>query len=213
MKWLKRALIMTLTLTVIVALAAASLLFVVGSESGSRWLVARLLADTPELTIARQSGSLREGLVLEGVAWRSARHELDIDSLVLDWDGAAALAGTLAFDRATASRASYRRLPGTAVAESSAAPELPWPLRIEEGSVATLGITVAERTLTFDTTRFAGTFVDGLLTLEDVASRSGAAELAARATVALRPGIELDTTIEWSAPVAASVQVRPASAL
>jgi len=59
--------------------------------------------------------------VLEGVAWRSARHELDIDSLVLDWDGAAALAGTLAFDRATASRASYRRLPGAAVAESSAA--------------------------------------------------------------------------------------------
>jgi len=58
MKWLKRALIVTLTLAVLAALGGASLLWLVGSERGTRWLVARLLAATPELTIARQSGSM-----------------------------------------------------------------------------------------------------------------------------------------------------------
>jgi translocation and assembly module TamB len=201
MKWLKRALIVTLTLAVVAALGGASLLWLVGSERGTRWLVARLLAATPELTIARQSGSLREGLVLEGVAWRSARDELDIDSLALDWDAAAALAGTLAFDHADASRASYRRLATAANAESSAAPELPWPLRIDEASIATLTITVAERTLPLDTIRFTGTLADGLLTLEDVTARSSTADLAAHGTVVLRTVVELETTIEWSAPL------------
>jgi translocation and assembly module TamB len=200
MRWVKRALIVTLALAVLAALGAGSLLWVIGSESGTRWLVARLLAATPELTIARQRGSLREGLVLEGIAWRSARDELDIDSLALDWDAAAAIAGTLAFDRAAASRASYRRLPATTDADSSSPPELPWPLRIDDASVAALEITIAGRTLAFDTVRFAGTLADNRLALADVAARSGTAELAARATVALRP-VELVTTVEWSAPV------------
>jgi translocation and assembly module TamB len=204
MKWLKRALIVTLTLAVLAALGGASLLWVIGSESGTRWLVARLLAATPGLTIARQRGSLREGLVLEGVAWRSARDELHIDSLSLDWDAAAVLAGALAFDRAAASRASYRRLPGAADTGSRSVPDWPWTLRIDDASVATLEITIAERMLTFDTVRFAGSLVGDRLALEDVAARSGAAELTARATVALR-ALELATTIEWSAPVGAVV--------
>jgi translocation and assembly module TamB len=200
MRWIKRALIATLALAVLAALGGASLLWVISSETGTRWLVARLLTGTPQLTIAGQQGSLREGLVLEGVAWRSARDELDIDSVALDWDAAAVLAGTLAFDRAAASRASYRRLPGASDGESRSVPELPWPLRVDDASVATLDITIAEHTLTLNAVRFTGTFAGDRLALDDVAARSGVVELTARATVALR-AIELATTIEWSGPV------------
>lgn len=145
MTWRKRTALALALLIALVILGGAGALWVAGTEAGTAWLVARLLADAPQVTIARIRGTLLEGIVLESVRLRTARDELDIDSLALDWRPAALLAGTLAFDRADAARATYRRVPGIA-ASGGGPPQLPWPVRIDQASVATLSMTVAERT-------------------------------------------------------------------
>ncbi len=81
-------------------------------------------------------------------------------------------------------------------------PELPWPVRLEDATVATLSVTIAERTLLFDTTHFAGTYGGGRLDLEQVTTTWGDAAFAADASFELRDGIDFDVAGDWSAPLA-----------
>jgi autotransporter translocation and assembly factor TamB len=204
MTWRKRGALALLSLAMLAMLAtlsAATVLWVTGTASGTAWLVGRLLADAPQVTIARIRGSLLQGLLLEDVRLRTARDELDIESLALDWRPAALLAGTLAFDRAAASRATYRRVPGSA-AGGGAPPELPWPLRLEQASVAALSVTVAQRTVLLDDSRFTATYGGGRLELTQLATSIDAVALAANASFVLGAAIDLDVAGEWSAPLA-----------
>ena len=145
MRWLKRGAIALVVLVLLAAAGAGAVFWVASTESGTAWLVHRLVARAPQVTIARIGGTLLDGLVLEGVRLRTTRDELDIDSLALQWNASALLAGRLAFDDADASRAVYRRVPGIA-SSGGGPPELPWPLRIDDGSVEELSITVAGTT-------------------------------------------------------------------
>jgi translocation and assembly module TamB len=191
-----------LSAVVFVALAGvAAVLWVAATDSGTAWLARRLLAGAPSVSIDRVSGSLLGGLRLEGVRVRTPRDELDIDSLDLDWNAPALLTGVLAFDHADASIATYRRLPGVSAA-GGGPPQLPWPLRVGEGSVATLSITVLERTLVFRSTTFSGTYGDRRLELSDVAGTFGDAALSTDATIDLTQGIGLDVAGRWSGPLA-----------
>ncbi len=201
MTWRKRSAVALVLLVALAAAGVGAVLTVVGTETGTAWLVRRLLAGAPGVTIAAIRGSLLEGVRLEDVRLRTARDELDIDVLTLDWNPAAVLARTLAFDRAVASRAAYRRIPGAA-AGGTGPPELPWPVRLEQASVGALSITVAERTLLFDDTRFAATYGGGRLELERLATQTDALTLAADASFELRDGIDFDVSGEWSAPIA-----------
>ena len=180
--------------------AAAAGAWVAGTETGSAWLVRRLLAGAPQISIERSRGTLLGRLVLEDVRFRTPRDALDIDSLTLDLNGRALLEGTLSFAEAHASQATYRRLPGGA-AEGGGPPELPLPLALVRASVATLSITVAERTLILDGTRFAARYDSAILELVDVATSYGEMAVAAEATVELANGIGLDVTGEWSGPL------------
>ena len=81
-------------------------------------------------------------------------------------------------------------------------PELPWPVRLEDATVATLSVTIADRTLLFDTTHFAGTYGGGRLDLEQVTTSWGDAAFVADASFELRDGIDFDVTGNWSAPLA-----------
>ena len=203
MKWLKRSVWVVVGLALLAAAGFGALIWAIGTEPGSVWLVHRLLAGAPEVTVARIRGSLLDGLVLEDVRLRTTRDELDIDSLALGWNGPALLGGTLAFADADALRVTYRRLPGAA-ASTSGPPELPWPLRVDRASVASLSITVADRTLLFDDTRFAATYGGGGLGLTDLTTTYGATALAGDAMFRFErgAGIELDVAGRWSGPLA-----------
>ncbi|HSC16297.1 MAG TPA: hypothetical protein VLI71_14330, partial [Gammaproteobacteria bacterium] len=172
MTWLRRGAILLSAVVVLALAGVAGVLWVAGTDGGTAWLMRRLLAGAPSISIERVRGSLLGGLRLEGVRLRTPRDELDIDSLDLDWNAAALLAGVLAFEHADAGRAIYRRVPDV-TAPGGQAPELPWPLRVDEGSVATLSITVLERTLVFRSTTFAGAYGDRRLELTDVAGAVG----------------------------------------
>jgi translocation and assembly module TamB len=200
-KWLKRGALALLGLALLAVAAGAAVLFVVGSQPGTAWLVQRLVAGTPQLSIERIRGTLLDGLLLEGIRLRTGRDELDIDSLALDWSPPALLAGTLAFEHADASRAVYRRVPGV-TASGAGPPELPWPVRLEAASIAALTVTINERTVALDATRFAATYGGRRLELERVATTVGSAAFAADATFDLGDGIELAIEGEWSAPLA-----------
>ncbi len=201
MKWLKRSAIALGALAAVAFTIVAAVYWALGTQSGASWLVQRLVAAAPPISIAGVRGSLLGGLRLDGVRLRTARDELDIETLDLDWDAPALLTGVLAFERATATSAIYRRLPGTAVGRAGP-PQLPVPLRIDEGAVGSLSITVAGTTLLFTSTTFGGTYGGGRLELSDVAGSSGSAAFTADATIELTDGIELDVAGEWSSPLA-----------
>jgi autotransporter translocation and assembly factor TamB len=162
--------------------------------------VQKIVARAPTLSIARTRGTLLASLTLEGVRLRTARDELDIESLALRWNATALLAGTLLFDDARATRTTYRRVPGVAV-RGGGPPQLPWPLRLEQASVTTLSVTVAERTLLFDATRFAASYNGERLELENVVTAWSEAAFLANATFELRDAIEMTIGGDWAAPL------------
>jgi translocation and assembly module TamB len=199
--WRKRTALALALLVALAMLGGAGALWVVGTQAGTAWLVGRLLADAPQVTIARIRGSLLGGVRLEGVRLRTARDELDIESLTLDWRPASLFAGMLAFDRADVSGATYRRVPGVAAA-GGGPPQLPWPVRLEQAAVATLSVTVAERTVLADDTRFAATYGRGRLELEEIATSIDGAALDGSASFALGPAIDVDIAGRWAWPLA-----------
>ena len=201
MKWLRHSLIVLLGIGTLAVATAMVTLWFLGSERGTAWLAARLLARTgPALTVGRVRGSLARGVVIEELRLRLSRDELDIEALALEWNPAAAFLGTLAFDRAVASRVAYRRLPTT---DSGGAPlALPFPIRVDEASVVALTLTVAGETLAFADTQAAAAAFGRRLTLERVVSASGDVELAGNATVTWEDGVALTVAADWAVPLA-----------
>ena len=181
--------------------AVTGVLWVIGTEAGTAWLVRRLISDAPGFSIAIIRGSLLEGVSLQGVRLLTPRDELDIDSLTLAWNGSALLTGSLAFDRADASRAAYRRLAG-GTAGGGGPPDLPWPVRLEQASLATLTVTIGQQTVLLKDTRFAATYGNRRLELETLVTTWEDAAIAADATFELRAAIEAEISGEWSAPIA-----------
>ena len=197
-----RALFAVLAVVLVLATgAAATVYWAIATEPGTAWLVRRLLAGAPEVSVAQIRGSLWGGVQLGDVRLRTARDELDIESLALTWNGPALLSGTLSFERAAASRAAYRRLASDAPA-GHGPPELPWPLRLEQARVGTLTVTIAERTVLLTETRFAATYGSRRLALEALTTTWETATIAADASFELRDAIEMDVAGEWSAPLA-----------
>src|SRR5688500_12091966 len=103
MRWLSRAVIVLLALGTFGVGLAAFVLWVLGSEIGTSWVLQRVLERAGSaVTVGRTSGTLLGGFVLEDVRVRLMRDELDIDRLALSWNASAALLGSLAFEPAEA---------------------------------------------------------------------------------------------------------------
>jgi len=201
-RWLKRSALALVVLIFIGLAGVAAVFWAVGTESGTTWLVRRLVAAAPQLSIESIRGSLLGGVRLEGVRMRTARDELDIDALTLEWNAPALLTGVLAFRHADATRTAYRRVPDVP-GGGGGPPKLPWPLRIDEGSVAELSLTIQGTTLTFmSNTLSDSTYYDARLALTDVAGTWGDTALTADATIDLTDDIELEVAGNWSGPVA-----------
>lgn len=200
-KWLKRAALVVAALALLAVAAAGAGLWAVRTEGGTAWLMGRLLAAAPQVSVERVRGTLLDRLVLEGVRFRTELDELEIDSLALELDAGALFAGTLAVERADATRAAYRRLPGIAPA-GGGPPELPWPLEIRAASVAELSIEVAGQTVVLRSTSASAAYDGPRLTLTDFATTYGETALAADAAIDLGGGIGLDLRAEWSGPLA-----------
>src|SRR5690606_28124592 len=92
MKLVKRTLFALLTLGTLALAAVTAALWLVASERGSAWLVARALARANGVAaVARVEGSLLRGLTLHGVRVRLPQDEVDIERLAVVLDASAAL--------------------------------------------------------------------------------------------------------------------------
>ena len=202
MRWLTHTLAGLLLLgTLAVALAGAAL-WLVATESGTRWAFARVLARTgPELTIGRVNGSLLGGLVVEDVRLRLTRDELDIPRLALQWKPAAALIGEIELGAARASAVAYRKLPPKGDEEEGGVLSLPFMLRLEDAIVESLSIDVEGSRLELGETRFTGTYFGRHLTISRGQSSLGSMSLGANADIRFDNGIALATDIDWAGPV------------
>ena len=203
MRWLTHTLAGLLVLGTLAVALAGGALWLVATESGTRWAFARVLARTgPELTIGRVSGSLLGGLVVEDVRLRLTRDELDIPRLALQWKPAAALIGEIEFGAARASPVAYRKLPPKSDEEGEGGVlSLPFVLRLEDAIVESLTIDVEGDVVELGETRFTATYFGRHLTISRGQSSLGPMSLGASADIRFDKGIALATDVDWAGPV------------
>jgi translocation and assembly module TamB len=202
MRWLTHTLAGLLVLGTLAVALAGGALWLVATESGTRWAFARVLARTgPELTIGRVNGSLLGGLVVEDVRLRLTRDELDIGRLTLQWKPALALIGEIEFGAARASAVAYRKLPPKGDEEEGGVLSLPFMLRLEDAIVESLRLDVDGSVLELGETRFTGTYFGRHLTISRGQSSLGSMSLGANADIRFDNGIALATDIDWAGPV------------
>ncbi|HUO66178.1 MAG TPA: translocation/assembly module TamB domain-containing protein [Gammaproteobacteria bacterium] len=202
MRWLTHTLAGLLVLGTLAMVLAGGALWLVATESGTRWAFARVLARTgPELTIGRVNGSLLGGLVVEDVRLRLTRDELDIPRLALKWKPALALIGEIEFGAARASAVAYRKLPAKGDEEEGGVLSLPFMLRLEDAIVESLSIDVEGSVLELGETRFTGTYFGRHLAISHGQSSLGPFSLGANADIRFDNGITLATDIDWAGPV------------
>jgi translocation and assembly module TamB len=189
-----------LALGLIVAGAIAGLYWLVGTEGGARWLTPRALARTSGMVaVGAVHGSMLGGLRFDAVRIRLTNDEIDIDSLALEWNAGAALAGELAFDTVDAGDVRYRR---TGNATGGPTPALPLSIRAERVALQSLSITIGERTLVLGPTRGRARLQGTEVTLEQIETAALGFAASGDATVDWAAGIVLDVTARWSGPLA-----------
>jgi len=202
MRWLTHTLAGLLVLGTLAVALAGGALWLVATESGTRWAFERVLARTgPELTIGRVNGSLLGGLIVEDVRMRLTRDELDIPRLALQWKPAAALIGEIEFGAARASAVAYRKLPAKGDEEEGGVFSLPFMLRLEDAIVESLSIDVEGSVLELGEIRFTGTYFGRHLTISRGQSSLGQMSLGANADIRFDNGITLATDIDWAGPL------------
>jgi translocation and assembly module TamB len=108
--------------------------FLLSSESGSRWVLARV----PGLQVEQFQGSLASRWQASRVIWDSAGTRAELDSVALAWRPACLLRRTLCVERLHAGNISLTLPPATADSADQAPPSLPdieLPLALELGDV------------------------------------------------------------------------------
>ncbi len=188
------------------ALLAATLVagaWLLGTEPGAAWVVQRALARAaPTVAVGRVRGSLLRGLVLEDLRVRSARDELDVARLALDWGPSALLARTLAFERVAAGAVAYRSVGGAS--GTAVLPALPFVLRLDSVTIDALTIESGGAVLELGRTRLAATLDGTRLTIRSAATATQGFALAGDADLDFAAGLRVHTTVQWSGPVAAT---------
>ncbi len=199
MRWLSRTLHALLALGTLLVVAAAAVLWLAGSEPGTRWLAARLSARASGvLALGRVDGTLLGGLDLTDVRVTLPRDRVEIAALHLEWDPAAALAGSLAFRAVRASPVSYTRLAEAPGAAGGEVPLVPFVVRVDDAVLAGLTIDTGGEVLELGESRGAARLFGRRLTLSRLSSSTQGVALAGNGTITLGDSIGLAADVAWS---------------
>lgn len=117
----------------LVVLIGVALFAVLGSESGSRWALARV----PGLQVDDFSGRLGGSWQAKRLAWKDAATELEVDQPQFAWSPSCLLQMTLCVDRLIVERVQLRLAPGPSAPSEGPIrlPALKLPLAIRLGEV------------------------------------------------------------------------------
>jgi translocation and assembly module TamB len=200
-RWVGHTLAAVLAVLTLAVAAAIGVLWLLATESGTSWVMTRLLARTsPALTVGRVSGAMLGTIVFEDVRLRLTRDQLDIGRLEAQWNPAAALLGELAFGTARSSLVSYRRLPSTGAPPGGLIPALPFTLRIDDAVAEGVRVAIGDDVLELAETRASATYAGRHLSIQRSASTSGTTTLGGTGDIRFEDPIGFAVEIEWSGP-------------
>ena len=198
-----RGLFLLLGFGVLAAIGVGAGVWVLGTESGTAWALDHALARASGVAVGRVRGTLLGGVVLENVRVRLPRDELDVESLALDWDAAAALRGTLAFRSAAVRSVAYRRIDAPA-ADAAPMPELPFAIRVSTATIDALSITVGGTSVVFGPTEVTAAANGSQLAVQRIASSSNGFTLTGSMDVDISAALNLNATVQWSGAIGAT---------
>lgn len=214
---MRRVLLVVLTtMILLLALLAGAVVWVAGTESGTRWLTHQALAFLPDtVSIGQVSGTLSSPLRLNEVKVNAGGARIDVQRAGLDWQPGALLRGDLRVLRLAAEEVTVA-LPPPSVDEPPPArspkpltlPSLQLPLDVQllEVSIRNLRIIKgdAANTPVYDaeSVQLAATLDDAGLTLKSLRVASPLVDLQAQAHLSADPDrrAQLDATMQWRVP-------------
>ena len=119
------ALRLVLAITALAVLAVATLYAILGTESGTRWLLARAAGYLPnELQLGTAEGTLLHGMTMDSLAWRGEGLDASVAQLEIDIGWWPLFDGTVAVQVLDAARVDVE-LSETETPASSDPPRLP----------------------------------------------------------------------------------------
>jgi len=200
-RWLHRTLAGLLVLGTLAVAAVAALFWLLGSQSGTDWLLARVRPRIePAFQIGRVTGTLLGGLAIEDVHVRLARDEVDFARLDAEWDVGAALLGVVGFDAAHVTPVEYRRLPPGAADNRSAPFELPFTLTVDDATADGLTLHIGDTTTAFGVSRLSLRMAGQLVELRDVTADFAGVVLKGDGAVTIADPVHVETRAEWAGP-------------
>ena len=177
--------------------------FVVGTESGTRWLIRQATGFLPDgIEIGQSRGALLSGIRIDSIEWRSESARVSIEDLALDIELLPLFARRVAIDELDVERVDIRLPAANEAGTRSGLPALALPVgvSIAASSIRNVSIRSDRIDRTVDDIRLTGR-MDGPdldITRLDVRSAWLGLELAGRATLADRYPADFRSAWRWT---------------
>jgi translocation and assembly module TamB len=197
-------------LIVLVIAAGGLAVWLVASEGGTAWLLARVSERTaPSFVADGVRGTLWRGVVVDMVRLRIDGHEIDAQGIQIDWNPRALARRELVIERIAVLAIDFRRAPepvaGAATDLGSAAditiPELPLSVSVRDASVARITIATDGEPILLEGTTFAADAAGREAVVHRLATVAQGFRLAASGTVALDGGLAITAALDWDGTI------------
>lgn len=200
----KRILILAaLSLSLVVALGLGSALWVLGTDSGTAWLLQRVESRfASQLSIGASAGTLWDGVVLDDVQLLTNADEVAVSRVELEWNLPAVFNGIIELEEVAVSDLTFRR--GSAAPGAASADAVVFPMRlvVNQGSIARLLVSSVDNELEFSSVSYSLDLSGNQLSLDNVGATI--ANIALQGSGTLQLGIDqiLASDISWSTEIA-----------
>lgn len=187
-------------LAAIGVLAAGAVAWLLGTEAGTRWLLARALERAePYVTAGAASGTLLGTLVVRDLRLSLPGHEITIPRVSVTPELAPLLGGTLHVRALDAAVIEHRQVPAAAeTAAGGGAVELPVDIVVERIAIAGVAADLGDRVLEIGPTEAAVAYRGSRLEVERLSTSAAGFELAGRAAGTLAEPLAIDVALDWS---------------
>lgn len=188
-------------LAIVLVLLTSGAAWIVATESGTRWLLARLEGRLPaELSLGTLRGSLLDGIRLDSMAWRSAALELSATALEIDFRLAPLLRRQLIITELNVAR--LQLLAGETAAEdqgeAGVSVDLPIEISLLESSFKDIEFTRGDLQRVVERVSIAAGFGDRELRLSSLEFRSAWLDLDLAGSMVLTEDWPLDINTSWT---------------
>ena len=198
MKRLRWLVIATAAGAFVVLLAIGAATWLLGSESGTRWLLTAALERAgPGVSVGRIDGTLRDELTLGDVTVIVNGDRVTIAELRLVLDLAGILRRTLIVEELRSTSVTYTRL-GTGEPAASTNDPLPVVIDIRRASLEGLTLEGRDGRLAFDATSFRAVLADNRIMIEDLKTQSQDVRMTGRGEVDLGSPLRVVAQVDWS---------------